>query len=117
MSKIADSVFSCLQELFPHHNIIKEHYVNYKGVRLFFDFYIRDLGVLIECQGAQHTQFVKHYHGTRENFLSQKKRDNLKVEFIEDTHFVLVLFYDNIDAITPELVLDRVYAAQCREAE
>lgn len=113
MSKLSDTVFSCIQELFPYHTIIKEYYVNYKNTKLFFDFYIKDLGVLIECQGEQHQTFVKHFHDTKAQFLAQKKRDNMKIEFLEDTHLILVFFYDKVDNITPDFVINKIYEAQC----
>ena len=73
MSKIAEDVYLILQKEFPFTYIEKEYYVNYKNTRLLFDFYVRTLGILVECQGRQHTEFVKHFHGQVENFYSQKR--------------------------------------------
>ena len=111
MSKIADDVFNILQQEFPFTYIEKEYYINYKNTRLLFDFYIRNLGILIECQGRQHTEFVKHFHGQVENFYAQKRRDNLKEEYCEENDLTLVLFFDTIDVITNDLVLSRIYEA------
>lgn len=111
MSKIADDVYLILQKEFPFTYIEKEYYVNYKNTRLLFDFYVRTLGILIECQGRQHTEFVKHFHGQAENFYSQKRRDNLKVEYCEENNLTLVLFFDTIDTINKETVLNRIYEA------
>ena len=111
MSKIADDVYLILQKEFPFTYIEKEYYVNYKNTRLLFDFYVRTLGILIECQGRQHTEFVKHFHGQAENFYSQKRRDNLKVEYCEENNLTLVLFFDTIDNINKEIVLNRIYEA------
>ena len=111
MSKIADDVFNILQQEFPFTYIEKEYYINYKNTRLLFDFYIRNLGILIECQGRQHTEFVKHFHGQVENFYAQKRRDNLKEEYCEENDLTLVLFFDTIDTINKEVVLNRIYEA------
>ena len=111
MSKIADDVFNILQQEFPFTYIEKEYYINYKNTRLLFDFYIRNLGILIECQGRQHTEFVKHFHGQVENFYAQKRRDNLKEEYCEENDLTLVLFFDIIDTINKEVVLNRIYEA------
>ena len=111
MSKIADDVYLILEKEFPFTYIEKEYYVNYRNTRLLFDFYIRNLGILIECQVRQHTEFVKHFHGQVENFYSQKRRDNLKVEYCEENNLILVLFFDTIDIITKEVVLNRIYEA------
>lgn len=112
MSKIADDVYVVLKELFPYSYIIKEHYIYFKGTKLFFDFYIKDLNILIEVQGEQHFKFSKHMHGTIENFRGQIRRDNLKIEFCSNNNLTLVFFYDKVDKINKELVLNRLYKAQ-----
>lgn len=111
MSKIADDVYDVLKKEFPFTCIEKEYYVNYKNTKLFFDFYIKSLGLLFECQGRQHTQFVKHFHGDITDFYAQRRRDSLKVEYCEENDLTLVLLFDTIDVITNELVLTRIYEA------
>jgi very-short-patch-repair endonuclease len=112
MSKIADDIHTCIKELFPYETIVLEHYVNYKNTRLFFDFYIKSLGVLIEVQGEQHYKFVKHFHSTIENFYGQKRRDNFKLEYLEqEGGLTLVYFYDKVDKINETLVLNRISEA------
>lgn len=111
MSKIADDVYETIKKLFPHEVIIPEYYVNYKNTRLFFDFFMKNLGVLIECQGEQHYRFIKHFHGFAKNFYNQKNRDNLKIEWCEKNNLTLVYFYDRQDSITNDLILRRLYEA------
>ena len=111
MSKIADDVGACIAANFKFETIIPEHYVQYKGSRLFFDFYIKSLGVCIEVQGAQHFKFVKQFHGTVDNFYAQKRRDNLKKEYCEEHDITLVFFYDKEDLISKQLVISRIYEA------
>lgn len=110
MSNIANTVHSFLIEIFPanpFNRVFCEHYVNYKGQRLFFDFYIKELSCFIECQGQQHTKFVKHFHGTKENFLGQKMRDNLKIDYVQKNNMYLVRF--NFDeGIDKELVVSKI---------
>jgi hypothetical protein len=90
MSKLADNTYSFLRETFPYNIITKEYYVKYDNTKLFFDFYIKDLGLLLEIQGQQHDRFVKHFHTDREGFLASKKRDNLKKEYCENQSLILV---------------------------
>jgi len=111
MSKIADNVYNVLHKLYPFDDIKCEYYVYYKNTRLFFDFYIKTLGVLIECQGEQHFKYVSHFHSDIKALYAQKRRDNLKVEYCEETNLVLVYFYDKQDVITQDLVLTRIYEA------
>lgn len=108
MSKQANKVFELLKELFPHNRIKAEYYVNYKRKRLFFDFYIRELGILIEIQGQQHMKFTKHFQGDKEAFLAQKNRDNLKIEYVQANQpLSLIRFYYD-EKITKELLLKKI---------
>lgn len=113
MSNIANQVQSALNNIFPanpHRRVFPEYYIKYKGARLFFDFYVKELDVFIEVQGRQHTNFVKHFHGTKENFDAQRYRDNLKVEFVQENGHCLARFnYDEI--ISEELVRNKIHNA------
>lgn len=111
MSKIADDTYITLKKLYPFDSIKKEYYVNYKNTRLFFDYFIKSLNVLVECDGEQHYKYVSHFHSSIEDFYAQKRRDNLKVEYCEENDLTLVYFYDKIDTITEELILERIYEA------
>ena len=110
MSKIANQVYAILVDMFPimlGPRVIKEIYVNYENQKLYFDFYIKELSVYVEVQGEQHTKFVKHFHGTREAFLKQKYRDNLKAKYVEENGKCLVRFkYD--EEITEDLVREKI---------
>jgi len=113
MSYIATQVHSILMKLFPNNpfkQVYLEHYVKYKGERLYFDFYIKKLNVFVEVQGQQHTKFVKHFHQNKETFLKQKERDNLKRIWAEENDFHLVrINYDEV--ITEDLILDKIKKA------
>lgn len=116
MSEIAKKVYDTLREIFPTNTILQEHYIYYKGARLFFDFFIKELGILIEVQGRQHFEYVDHFHGSVESFRAQKCRDNLKREYVQyDSKLCLVYFYDEQDIVTKELILSRIYEAQNKE--
>lgn len=113
MSVTAIKVQSILNKLFPanpHRRVFEEQYVLYKGQRLFFDFFIKELGVFIEVQGRQHVQFVKHFHGDAENFKQQKIRDNLKIEYVQTNDLCLVRLYDTED-ITESMLVDKITKA------
>jgi hypothetical protein len=110
MSSISKKVYDILKEIFPLNVIVKEHYVPYKGAKLFFDFFIKDLGVLIEIQGEQHTRFIKHFHEDKQKFIAQKKRDNLKIEYANEKDISFTRFYFHED-ITVDLVLKKIHGA------
>jgi len=90
MSKLSEYVHDLIKKVFPHHLIKTEHYVKYKGTRLFFDFYIKELNVLVEVQGKQHYGFVKHFHTDKNGYVKSKKRDNLKKEYCQENNMTLV---------------------------
>jgi hypothetical protein len=113
MSATANKVQSILDEMFPanpHRRVFPEYYVKYKGNRLFFDFFIKELSVFVEVQGRQHVEFVKHFHGTADTFRKQKVRDNLKVAYVQENDLCLVRLYDTED-ITEDLIREKIIKA------
>jgi hypothetical protein len=109
MSRLADAVYTLLKSVFAHNIILKEHYVNFKGERLFFDYYIKDLGVLIECQGRQHDGYVAHFHGDAEGFKASKKRDNLKIEYAEKQGLTFVAINEDED-LDESTLLNKIWS-------
>jgi hypothetical protein len=110
MSLISNKVYKLLREVFPLNTILKEYYVSYKGTKLFFDFFIKDLGVLIEVQGEQHARFIKHFHEDKLMLIAQKDRDNLKIEYAQEEDIAFTRFYFDED-ITKDLVLEKIFRA------
>ncbi len=110
MSSIANELYAILKEAFPLNVIRKEHYIYYKGTRLFFDFYLKDLLCFFECQGRQHYKFVGHFHGDVKTFKDQKLRDNLKITYVQENNLHLVRLYD-YEKITKELIFDKMNKA------
>lgn len=111
-SLLAKSVLQTLKEIFPHTRITDEHYVNYNGQKLFFDFYISTLSILVEVQGIQHTEFNKHFHGSAAAFKESKKRDRLKSEWCHLNDMTLVCVNHNEIPITGENLLKKIEDAQ-----
>ena len=111
-SLLAKSVLVSLQTALPNTPIRDEEYINYKGTKLFFDFYLPSLDVYIEVQGVQHTKFNKHFHSSAAAFRGQKKRDRLKKEWVElNEHILVCLNYDEIPIDAVDL-LTRITEAQ-----
>lgn len=109
-SKFERHVYDSLRELFPYTRVARQVYVKYKGKRLFFDFYIKELDVYIECQGRQHTEYVRHFHKNMFGFMESKERDKLKQDYVCDTDSLLVyLDYDKHLNITPDELMEVIY--------
>ena len=46
-----------------------------------FDFFLPELGVLVEVQGRQHTEFTKAFYKNRSDFLKAQERDREKISY------------------------------------
>lgn len=110
MSNFEDKMFECLKGCFPYFRIEKQFYVNVKNNKYFFDFFVKELNLFIECHGEQHVKFVEHYHGDIVGFNRQKIRDKVKENFALDNNYILVkFFYDEVKKLTPEYVKEKIY--------
>lgn len=109
MSEIADKFFNITKKLFPHLTITKEKYIKYKGTRLFFDFYIRELSLYIEIQGQQHYGFNNFFHNSCDDFKAQKLRDNLKIQYIQENEGIRLIRVRYDDKITEKNVLKKFH--------
>lgn len=65
------------------------------GTRLSFDFYNANKKIAIEVQGAQHTKYVKFFHGSRLKYLDQLRRDEKKLKFCDANDIKLIEIYPN----------------------
>ena len=63
------------------------------GTQLTLDFYNHTRKIAIEVQGAQHLEFVKHFHKTRANFLRQIRRDDKKMDFCNINNIEFLQIY------------------------
>jgi hypothetical protein len=52
--------------------------------------YNADLGLAFEYDGAQHTQFTPHYHGTKEYFQYRMLLDRLKDDLCKERGVTLI---------------------------
>jgi very-short-patch-repair endonuclease len=103
MSKIADKVAKLLKKEFSNHRVVREHYVVYSGNKLFFDFFIPELKILIEVQGDQHYVFNSFFHKDNQDLKQQKYRDTLKTQWVEDNSYkLLTLNTKEIEDLTSE---------------
>jgi len=110
MSNFEDKMFECLKDVFPYYRIEKQFYINVENNKYFFDFYIKELNILIECHGDQHLKFIKHYHGDMIGFNKQKMRDKAKEDYAYKNNYILVkFFYNELNKLTLDYVKDKIY--------
>ena len=111
-SLLAKTVLQSLKQAFPNTRINSEYYVNYHGQKLFFDFHLPNLNIVVEVQGIQHTEFNPHFHGTVDNFKAQRKRDRTKVEWCDINDVTLVCIHHNEVPIETSVLLQKIEEAQ-----
>jgi hypothetical protein len=72
-------------------------------LRLRFDFYLPKYNICIEYNGIQHYESVK-YFGGEESLKLQKKRDNIKKDFCNESNIELLIikYNQNVDDILTE---------------
>ena len=116
-SLLAKSVLQSLKQAFPSTRVNSEYYVNYQGQRLFFDFHLVNLNIVVEVQGVQHTEFNEHFHGTAENFKAANKRDRMKKEWCDLNDMALVCIGHKEIPIEASELLRKIEEAQGRGSE
>mgnify|MGYP002634205432 CR=1 FL=1 len=87
-SKIQFNAKQFLKPYWVNHVVFEEFPV--AGTRLKFDFYNANKNIAVEINGQQHVKFVKFFHKTRSNFVSQIRRDQQKIDFcaLNDIKFI-----------------------------
>lgn len=91
-SKIQFNTKQFLKSFWGLHIVFEEFPV--AGTRLKFDFYNANKRIAVEVHGAQHTKFVKFFHGRRSKFIEQIRRDQQKIDFCELNSITLVEIFD-----------------------
>ena len=92
------------QLLFPYwrYDVVFEE-MRIVGSRLSLDFYNANKKVAVEVQGKQHQTYNPYFHGSnRQNWLSQLKRDDLKLQFCLTNGIKLVEIYER-DTLSKEM--------------
>lgn len=89
MSKGAKELLEIVQQIYPHQRVELEHNVAERGA-LFVDIFLPRLQLGFEYDGQQHFEYNEHFHGSRENFIRARRRDNEKDEACEAKGIALI---------------------------
>lgn len=102
MSSFEDKIDGLIRQVLPSYRYITQHCVQYNNTKLFFDFYIPDLKLIIEVQGNQHYQFNKFFFKDKKVFRQALHRDNLKRLWAANNGLELIeLTEKEVEAMTP----------------
>lgn len=102
-SKLQIEVGDLLDKTFPEYHI-RENFrpdwlMSSNCTRLELDFYIEELKIAFEVQGAQHYEFVALFHGDEDGFEKQKQRDEEKKNLCYGAGIKLIEIFSSMDAI------------------
>lgn len=101
-SKFQHKIYLELKKLYPHDIILEE--VKIPDSRLFCDFVIPSVRLIIECQGRQHYEFSTLFHQYYIDFVNQQNRDQMKRDFCQQNNLTLVEIPYGSKRTTAELI-------------
>lgn len=122
-SKLQSRIGKEIRSQFADYSIIENHRPKWlctpENERLELDFYISELKLAFEIQGAQHYSFIPHFHKTAEDFNSQLRRDGQKRELCRQ-HGISLIEVASLDDYTlaqPQIksVLDKYVQQQLEQ--
>lgn len=91
-SRFQHKIGQQLLHQYPHDPIFEEVFIPVEN--LIFDFFIPAVNLVVECNGRQHSQHIKFFHHTKQQFHQQQERDRRKKELCELNGFRLIEVYD-----------------------
>lgn len=89
-SSLEERIYKLLKKLFPAAKIKMQEYVRFKGHRLFLDFYIPALDLVVEVDGLQHDSFNSFFHEGMGNFYWGYRQDRLKEEWAREKNKIFL---------------------------
>lgn len=91
-----------LYDLLKHKNLIFKAEKTFKNCKdknlLLFDIYLKNENIIIECDGLQHFENVKHFGG-QERFKDTKHHDNIKNNFCKQNNIPILRIPYTYDSI------------------
>jgi hypothetical protein len=83
-SKLHLKARGILKDIFPTVQILEEVAAPItRTEKLFFDFYLNTVKLVVEVHGQQHYKFNTMFHTSAQDFANQRKRDRRKAEWCE----------------------------------
>lgn len=98
--------------MFPEVKLKTEHFVIFRGQKLYVDILMPRLNLAIEVHGRQHKQYVPHFHGSVDGFRAHKRRDSLKEEWASLNNYTYLVLWEDELPITSDRLLEKIREAQ-----
>ena len=101
-SQSEEKCFTIIKKKIDKNKIERQHFLEYednfgKKRRMFIDFYISDLNMIIEYNGKQHYEFSEYFFDSIEEFKIQQERDQYLVKYCSENNIKLLVitYLDN----------------------
>jgi hypothetical protein len=104
ISRGQTALTNTLKKILPNETIVNEFYI---GEKLRLDIYCPTYKIAIEYHGRQHFEYVPHFHGSYEEFVRSKERDERKESLCKENGIALIVFR-YCDDLSEEIVYNRV---------
>ncbi len=102
-SKLQIEVGDLLDKTFPQYHINENYRPEWLRssnlTKLELDFYIEELKIAFEVQGAQHFQFTPHFHKTEDDFKLRQRYDEEKKDLCRGAGVKLIEICTTMDAV------------------
>jgi len=98
-SSMETTILEVLKDIYPLYKIEEQIYID----GLFLDFYVTNIRLGIETDGKQHSEIIKHWHGSgaqgANNFYKGLLRDQAKEKYLRDNniHLIRISYKEKID--------------------
>ena len=94
-----------VEEIYPFEKVAEEFPLLGTKPRLFADFYIPALDLIIEVHGKQHFEYNTFFYKNKQDFFKAKARDNLKYEWCDENSIILLeVAYDQSEQEWKEII-------------
>ena len=109
-------IFSMIKKIYSKYTILWEQPIKSLNARL--DILVKELGIAIEVDGVQHTEFNMFFHRDASGYIKSMKADEAKNDFCEMNGIKLVrLNYKDSLQITLDRLEDRIKSTSYPDGE
>ncbi len=95
-----------LRLIYPSDKILEEVHIPGAMTSLYLDFFLPTRKLVVEVHGAQHYEYISHYHGSKKEFLKSQGRDRDKIEWSSLNNFRFVELPQGSEATWKELIIN-----------
>jgi len=110
-SALHTKVRELLRKLFPGFGVGEEVPIRVNGSVLYVDLMVKELQVVVECHGKQHFEYIEHFHGNHEGFVSSQQRDADKARAVRESGYAYVVVRYDESNLTAKRLLAKIKTA------